>query len=138
MMNLPEKIENLILQFGPRAYPYQGMYQTLTKLGGKFNLFFGLKPFKSEDTVKIEDFLKEKSKVYFLYDENELVYIGATWRLTSRIQNHIQDGKKFDSFAFFECDDDSDGIGIFDLEGLLLNSYKTKYNKPVGRPIKEV
>ena len=123
-MALIEKVEKLLDHCKRRAFTYPEMFQVLIKLGERFNLFSGLKPYKLEDRIKLEDFLnKRKEVVYFLYDRNRLVYIGTTIDLTKRIQDHVKDGKKFDSLAFIECE------LSYDLEQFLLEFYKTKYNK---------
>ena len=125
---LIEKVEHLLNQCKRRAFSEIEMYQTLIKLGKDFSLFSNLEPFKSENKIKVKDFLKQQEVVYFLYFGSMLVYIGRTANLSSRIHAHITDGKKFDSFAFFECDDSEGMVHYSDLELFLLEFYKTKYN----------
>lgn len=126
-------VEDMIDHIRRRAFSYSEVYRTLIELGERFDLSSNLKPFKSEDKIRLKDFRRGKGMVYFLYDKEELVYIGTTWGLPSRIQYHLQQGKKFDSLAFFECDFLNGMIDNHDLEILLLEFYKTKYNKKLGR-----
>lgn len=68
--------------------------------------------------------------VYFLYDGEELVYIGQSDNVYRRIGQHISDGQKmFDSFEVYETDD------YIRLEGLLINLCKPKYNKTSGTQV---
>jgi len=39
--------------------------------------------------------------IYFLYDDKEIVYIGQSINVESRIQSHLQDGKKHFNKAYF-------------------------------------
>ncbi len=67
-----------------------------------------------------------RSCVYFLFDGDELVYIGKTTNLYYRIGQHVADGyKKFDRFEVFETDDQDR------LEEFLIRLLKPKYNKVV-------
>lgn len=61
--------------------------------------------------------------VYFLYDGDELVYIGESDNLYRRIGQHIAEGKKkFDRFSIYET------IDRKRLEGFLIDALKPKYN----------
>lgn len=57
--------------------------------------------------VQLGDFLLGDHRfpaVYFLYDEDELVYVGQSTTLRWRIDQHIQDGVKiFDAVGFIPC-----------------------------------
>ena len=65
--------------------------------------------------------------VYFLYDGDELVYIGTTDNLYRRIGEHIAQGKKiFDRFEFYPTTD------RIRLEGFLIQTLKPKYNVSSG------
>lgn len=65
--------------------------------------------------------------VYFLYDKNELVYIGQSDNLYRRIGQHIaQKEKVFDRFEIYPT---SDRIR---LEGFLIKIFKPKYNISMG------
>lgn len=65
--------------------------------------------------------------VYFLYDKDELVYIGQSDNLYRRIGQHIaQKEKVFDRFEIYPT---SDRIR---LEGFLIKMFKPKYNVSMG------
>lgn len=65
--------------------------------------------------------------VYFLYDKDDLVYIGTSDNLYRRIGEHIaQKEKVFDRFEIFPT---SDRIR---LEGFLIKMFKPKYNISMG------
>ena len=61
--------------------------------------------------------------VYFLMQENEVVYIGASGD-NGRIRAHSKD-KIFDSFYYFMCTD----FEHWKLETLLINNFETRYNR---------
>ena len=72
-----------------------------------------------------------KEGVYFLYDGEELVYIGQSDNIYRRIGQHISDGvKRFDSFCFYEV-----GEERIILESYLINKFKPKYNQTCGSTI---
>ena len=61
--------------------------------------------------------------VYFLYDKDELVYIGQSDNLYRRIGQHIAEGKKkFDRFELYPTGD------RIRLEGFLISMFEPKYN----------
>jgi hypothetical protein len=65
--------------------------------------------------------------VYFLFDGDELVYIGTTDNLYRRIGEHIAEGKKvFNRFEFYPTED------RIRLEGFLIRTLKPKYNVSLG------
>lgn len=67
-----------------------------------------------------------KKGVYFLFDGDELVYIGQSKDIQNRVQTHMDEGvKKFDSFSYIylELPVDRDVI-----ERGLINEYLPKYN----------
>ncbi len=62
--------------------------------------------------------------VYFLFDADELVYIGQSKNMLSRIGQHIKGSKAFDSYTFIECgEDELDG-----LEAAYIKQYQPKLN----------
>lgn len=68
-----------------------------------------------------------KEGVYFLYDKDELVYIGQSDNLYRRIGQHIADGvKTFDRFELYPTND------RIRLEGFLIRMFKPKYNISSG------
>lgn len=55
-----------------------------------------------EKKISVET--KKKGFIYFLIRENEIVYVGqTTLSPEARIQAHVYNGKKFDSYTFVEC-----------------------------------
>ena len=61
--------------------------------------------------------------IYFLFDNEELVYIGQTINLLSRLPSHAAE-KIFDFVRFFQYDGD-----LTSLEMALIVKFKPKYNK---------
>lgn len=69
--------------------------------------------------------------VYFLYDGEELVYIGQSDNIYRRIGQHISEGvKRFDSFCFYEV-----GEERIILESYLISKFQPKYNQTCGSTI---
>lgn len=65
--------------------------------------------------------------VYFLYDKDELVYIGTSDNLYRRIGQHIAEKEKvFDRFELYPTTD------RIRLEGFLIKIFKPKYNIASG------
>src|SRR5690625_1188185 len=47
----------------------------------------------------------EKRYIYFLFSGDEVVYIGQTIHLETRIRYHLKNrGDKFDSIKYYKCD----------------------------------
>lgn len=76
------------------------------------------------DRIKIEDFLKNVWCIYFLYNKNELVYIGKTGFLENRLRYHKK-SKNFDEFSFLKVDSEYEATKK---EEELINKYKPKLN----------
>lgn len=65
--------------------------------------------------------------VYFLYDQDKIVYIGRTKNLESRIKSHKLKGEiDFDRHDFFELSNLKDAN---DLEYSMINTHLPKHNK---------
>lgn len=65
--------------------------------------------------------------VYFLYDKDELVYIGTSDNLYRRIGQHIAEKTKvFDRFELYPTTD------RIRLEGFLIRMFQPKYNVSMG------
>jgi len=70
--------------------------------------------------------LHNKSGIYFLYDNNELVYIGkATKSIKSRVSSHKSIGKVYNKVIAYIIESDTD---IHVAELYLINLHKPKYN----------
>ena len=66
---------------------------------------------------------KQTTGLYFLYSNNDLVYIGKTKFLYSRIDFHLKD-KVFDACYFIRMDESL----LMDEESRLILKHKPKYN----------
>ena len=65
--------------------------------------------------------------IYFLFDKDELVYIGESDNIFRRIGEHVRDGtKEFDRFEVYPTWDRKS------LEGFLISTLKPKYNVSGG------
>lgn len=65
--------------------------------------------------------------IYFLYDNDNLVYIGKSSNIFYRIGTHIhQQLKKFDSWEYQIIEDEEERSNM---EGYLIDIFKPKYNK---------
>lgn len=66
--------------------------------------------------------------VYFLFDGEELVYIGRSDNMLMRIGQHISDGhKRFDRFELYPTSDSKR------LEGFLIEALAPRYNVAPGK-----
>lgn len=73
---------------------------------------------------KIE--VKKIRGIYFLFRGNELVYIGSSINITSRIETHrIQKQKEFDSYRILEL---NGNINLIKVEARFIYKYKPIYN----------
>lgn len=65
--------------------------------------------------------------IYFLYNDDELVYIGKSQNIFQRIGSHIKEGiKEFNNWDYQEIDNENERS---ELEGYLINVFKPKYNE---------
>ena len=72
-----------------------------------------------------------QSGVYFLFDKDELVYIGTSANIYERIGQHVSEGvKMFDRFEVFPTKDKFDR---YMLEGFLIQLFHPKYNISNGK-----
>lgn len=77
-----------------------------------------------------------RSGVYFLYNNDELVYIGQAYNLSRRILDHMNDGTKvFNKVRYNLVPVES----LNDVETVLISSLKPKYNmaRTIGNEKKE-
>lgn len=67
------------------------------------------------------------SGVYFLYDQDELVYIGKGWNCLLRVAEHTRkdSNKIFTSWKFIHIEDKSEYTSM---ERDLIQRYRPKYN----------
>lgn len=83
---------------------------------------------KGEDIIKRAKksvpLMQNKPVVYWLVDKSEIVYIGQTTSLLSRIGVHCRD-KEFDSVALTK---DFYGLSYMDFEGLMIREFNPVLN----------
>lgn len=75
-----------------------------------------------------EFFLEDRRfpAVYFLYHHGEVVYVGQTTTLKSRIDTHLSEGvKTFDAVGFIRCTIDR----LLEIEAKFIRSLAPKYNE---------
>ena len=116
-------------------YRRADLYDEIRALEGKIeNLKFGYKMSSIAATLtdkallSFEDIVEQAlpwekaSGVYFLVHDNEVVYVGQSVHIYSRIAQHS--GKKFDRYAFVPCD-----VALLDkLESLYIHVLKPRLN----------
>lgn len=69
----------------------------------------------------------KKRGIYFLYDDKELVYIGQSIHINTRIYgDHVKGEKRFNSYKYFEVDND---IDLDRIEEYYILEHNPKYNK---------
>lgn len=74
---------------------------------------------------------KITSGVYILYKNNNIVYVGESANILSRIGEHIRENMKdFDEFEYFELNEED----RMDLEAFIIRVMKPKYNMKGGSP----
>lgn len=72
-------------------------------------------------------FLKGYPCIYFLYDKDEVVYIGKTTRPTDRFMAHAKSDKIFDSIQIKQCE-----LSEMDyIEKMEIFNHMPKYNKRI-------
>ena len=71
----------------------------------------------------LHSFEMPKVGIYFLFQDDELVYIGRTKNGMNRMSQHL-DCKKFDSYSFHKCSQKE----AIELEVELIKRYQPKLN----------
>ena len=80
------------------------------------------------DCFKNDNFILKATKgIYFLFDKDEIVYIGQSNFIEKRIFEHTND-KSFTSWNFIEFNSNED---LNDLEADYILKHKPKYNKTI-------
>ena len=85
--------------------------------------YLGLLDCNKKNVKQLNDYY-----VYALWKDGEIVYIGQTIQLESRVTTHKGD-KDFDEYSYFKCE------GKFQmdvLESYLINELRPEYNKELG------
>jgi excinuclease UvrABC nuclease subunit len=78
-----------------------------------------------------EDIIGEKG-VYLLIKNREIVYVGVSINIGSRIKSHINDDDK-DFDLVFTLIDDAMIMDIYTIESILINILVPKYNKRIPK-----
>lgn len=74
--------------------------------------------------MKSQKVIKFKPRVYFLFDGDEIVYVGSTTQFESRILSHQRSKKVFDKFSYIECSLEEMEF----IEYRYINKFNPKYN----------
>ena len=78
-----------------------------------------------DELLKIsQKVVKFKPRVYFLFDGDEIVYVGSTTQFESRILSHQRSKKVFDKFAYLDCSLEQMEF----IEYRYINKFNPKYN----------
>lgn len=105
-----------VLSFGDKYLPYKESHNLPHELKGVSNDVYNL-PLA---------YIDSPSGVYFLYHEEELVYIGKATNVSGRIVNHLREKlKDFNKVYFIRVDLES----LNRVERDLIRKFKPKYNK---------
>jgi hypothetical protein len=97
-------------------------YDPFTKYKSKILSQIDFDPLIAPETIPV----KKSRGIYFLYNCGELVYIGKSENIFSRVGTHLND-KKFDSYIIKELPDISeDELSITENE--LIRKYNPQYN----------
>ena len=78
--------------------------------------------------MKLVKFEMPKIGVYFLYKNDDLVYIGQSINIFNRLYSHVENGKDFDFYSFVKCDTQKEAETF---ERYLINKYKPILNKRI-------
>lgn len=69
------------------------------------------------------------SGIYFLFDADEIVYVGQAWNIENRIRSHVSEGVKvFDSYAHLSIDGGGSQSEMDSVEAYFIYKFQPKYN----------
>lgn len=85
-------------------------------------------PHRQVDILEAAIPLRRNSAVYFLLCEEEVIYVGQSSDVMARISRHRREGKKFDAFAYMECEPED----LDRLETLYINAFVPRENLTFG------
>ena len=104
---------------------------SLKRKNGKLDDFYvnKIKKYKTIDISKNYNF----KCVYFLYDNEKIVYIGASEKFLQRIISHINSEKHFNYYSYIEILKGD----MYKLERRLIDIYLPKYNNDISTKIKK-
>lgn len=79
-----------------------------------------------ENIIDIDD--KLTYTIYALWEDNEIVYIGQSTNVYTRLEVHKKSDKIFNKYSFFNVKDKNEMDSV---ESFLIQTLKPKYNKTV-------
>jgi len=98
----------------------------------KIQFFESLELFGSSLNYKLIDYNesnKNDGGCYFLYENDEIIYIGVSINIRKRLIQHKGDRKKWDFVKYIPCTDYLEAIKI---ESYYINKFKPKLNIQLG------
>ena len=86
-------------------------------------------PVVPDDITRVSEDISTFSRdlftgIYFLLDNEKVVYVGQTLSISSRIYDHHKSSKKFNRFAWVRCKPEL----LNDWEGYYIGTFLPKYN----------
>ena len=136
---------------------YRNYKKWITSQKGYSNFQFLKQVTETKDSIDVDRKVKKKSKrdylynkmlltkrdikfesiVYCLIDKDEIVYVGVSKNLQTRIQNHIKDSsKEFDSWNILKrIPPHFTHSDVSEYESNYIKMFKPKYNKVHNKPV---
>lgn len=126
-MNIKEEVVNLldteVFEIENDGYGITSQYHSCVRESRNLSYFDGK---GDRRTIKHPEY-KNKG-VYFLYDNEELVYIGMSINILNRVNSHVREKKMTFNKIKIVHTNFMDKKGIFDLESKLINKHNPRYN----------
>jgi hypothetical protein len=95
-------------------------------------LLNSLELFISNTNYVLTDYNESKEKTlgcYFLYKNNEVIYIGISIDIKNRLVSHKNSGKDWDYVKYISC---TDYLEVIKIESYYINKHKPKLNIQLG------
>lgn len=86
-------------------------------------------PHSMQDVIDAAIPAKTFPGIYFLVMDGEIVYVGQSIDIPSRISRHRREGKEFDSFAYLLCEKEQ----LDELESLYITAFMPWLNHTITR-----
>jgi hypothetical protein len=86
-------------------------------------------PYKHDDILASAVPTRMASGVYFLIDGREVIYVGQSMDVLSRIATHRKQGKRFDRFTYIECEPEK----MNELEAQYIAAFAPRLNVSFGQ-----
>lgn len=84
-----------------------------------------------KSSITWHDFINNSAFVYFLIDGKNVVYVGQSVRIHSRIKQHVKD-KDFDRIIWIQVPK----LLLSKIENFYIQLLKPRYNKTIGNDVK--